>query len=193
VGMRPPRGVVRKTVKKGIEPKSQAAIVYTGKFHYDQAHRVAIRALTMVMETRLRETLREDLSGTYGVNVSAGYTKVPVERYTLSIGFGCNPERVEDLVKVIFREIGDLKDKGPAEKQVADIREGLLRDYETNSKQNSYLLAQIYLRYQVSEDMKDYYAVPDYYRNLTPAMIQEAAREYLDNENYVQVILLPEK
>ena len=31
-------------------------------------------------QTRLRETLREDLSGTYGVNVGANYTKSPVSR-----------------------------------------------------------------------------------------------------------------
>jgi len=193
VGIRPPRGVVQKTVKKGIEPKSQTAIVFTGDFQYDQAHRVAIRALTMVLETKLRETLREDLSGTYGVSVSAGYTKVPIKMYNLSIGFGCNPERAEELVKVIFREIGDLRDKGPTEKQVNDVKEGLLRDYETNAKQNSYLLTQIYIRYQVSEDMKDFYAVPEYYSKLTPAAIQEAARAYLNNENYVQVVLFPEK
>ena len=35
VGVRPPTGVIEKKVEKGIEPKSQAAIVFTGPFEYD--------------------------------------------------------------------------------------------------------------------------------------------------------------
>jgi zinc protease len=77
VGMAPPKGVVEKTVKKGIEPQSQTAIVFTGPFQYDQAHRIAIRSLVSTLDTKLRETLREDLSGTYGVSVSPTYGKFP--------------------------------------------------------------------------------------------------------------------
>jgi predicted Zn-dependent peptidase len=33
----------------------------------------------------------------------------------------------------------------------------------------------------------------EYYRKLTPALIQEAARTYLNTSNYVKVTLFPEK
>ena len=61
------QGVVEKTVKKGIEPQSQVALVFSGAFQWNRDQRVAIRAMATVLETRLRETLREELSGTYGV------------------------------------------------------------------------------------------------------------------------------
>src|SRR4029453_4228479 len=44
VGVRTATGVIEKKVEKGIEPKSQAAIVFSGPFEYDQMHRIAIRA-----------------------------------------------------------------------------------------------------------------------------------------------------
>ena len=81
VGIDPPKGVVERRVEKGIEPKSQASIVFTGPFQYDQAQRVAIRAMAMVLETRLREILREDLGGTYSVGASASYSKLPDPEY----------------------------------------------------------------------------------------------------------------
>ena len=56
VGARPPTGVIEKTVEKGIEPKSQTAIVFTGPFEYDQTQRVAIRAMAQMLQTRLLET-----------------------------------------------------------------------------------------------------------------------------------------
>src|SRR6185437_3858000 len=35
IGIRPPTGVVDKTVRKGIAPKSEVAIVFSGPFQYD--------------------------------------------------------------------------------------------------------------------------------------------------------------
>jgi len=192
VGMRPPTGVVEKVVRKGVEQKSQAAIVYTGPFQYDQVHRIAIRALGSVLDTRLRETLREDLSGTYGVSASPNYTKVPTERYTFQIAFGCDPKRTDDLVKSVFRVIDGLRADGPTEKEVNDTREAFLRDYETNTKQNTYVMNQIYLRYQTGEDVNEFFRLPEYYRKLDAAAIKEAAGTYLNPGNYVRVALFPE-
>jgi len=193
VGIRSPKGVVEKVVKKGIEPQSQAAIVFTGPFQYDREHKVAIRALGMVLDTKLREVMRQDLSGTYGVSVSPGYTEIPRQEYTFSIQFGCNPQRTDELVKVVFQEIENLKKNGPSEKQVSDVREALLRDFETNSKQNGYLLSQLYFRYQLHEDLGEFFGLGEYYKTLNAKMILDAALTYLNMENYVKVILLPEK
>ncbi len=60
VGMMPAKGVVEKTVKKGIEPQSRVALVFSGPFQWNRDQRVAIRAMSTILETRLRETLRED-------------------------------------------------------------------------------------------------------------------------------------
>ena len=193
MGINPVKGVVQKTVKKGIEPKSQAAIVFTGPFRYDRPQQTAIRALSLVLDTKLRETLREELSGTYGVSVMASYTKIPDEKYSFMINFGCNPARTDELIKAIFREIENLKTNGPSEKQVNDTREALLREYETSMKQNNYLLTQIYSGYQLHEDLKYLFDLPEYLKTMSAAMIHEAARTYLNTGNYVQVTLFPEK
>ena len=193
VGMRPPNGVIEKIVKKGIEPQSQVAIVFTGPFQYDQVHRIAIRSLVSTLDTKLRETLREDLSGTYGVSVSPTYGKFPVPRYALTIRFGCNPQRVDELANAIFKEIEALQLNGPSEKQVNEVLQGFLRDLETNFKDNSYLLAQIYGKYQNGEDIGEFFSLPEFYRKqVTAALIQEAAKTYLNKGNYVRVTLLPE-
>ena len=193
VGIDPPKGVVERRVEKGIEPKSRASIAFTGTFQYDQTQRVAIRAMSMVLETRLREILREDLGGTYSVGASATYSKLPDPEYRVSIDFGCSPDRTENLVKTVFKEIERLKAEGPTEKQVSDVREALLRDFETNIKQNGYLLTQIAGKYEYGEDPETLLLVPEFYKKLTTAAIQTAAKTYLDTNNYVQVTLFPAK
>ncbi len=193
VGITPPRGVVKKTVAKGIEPKSQAAIVFTGPFEYDPEHRLALRTLGMALQGRLRDSLREDMGGTYNVSVSASPSKIPEQRYSVNVNFGCDPGRTDELVAAVFREIDSLRANGPSEKQMADLREQLLREYETNIRQNGYLLAQIAYKYAYQEDVKGLFDLPDMYRKLTPAVVRDAARRYLTPDNYVQVTLLPEK
>jgi zinc protease len=192
VGIRPPQGIVEEVVRKGIEPKSRTAVVFTGPFEYLPEKRVTIRALGLVLETRLRESLREELGGTYGVGVSPSSSKIPTESYSLGINFGSDPARAAELLKSVFDEIESLKTKGPSEQQVNDVKETLLREFETSMKQNGYLLSQIASRYQLGEDLKHLYALPDYYGKLTPESIQAAARAWLDTENYVRLTLMPE-
>ena len=193
VGIAPPKGIVEKTVRKGIEPKSRAAIVFTGPIAFDSVHRVALDALAVVLETRLRETLRDALSGTYGVQVEASASKIPEARYSVTVDFGCDPERTEELVRTLFREIETLKATGPTEKEVSDAREALLRRHETALAQNSHLVAELAARYRVSEDIREFFDLPAEYWRLTAAAIHDAARRYLDTGNYVRVTLYPEK
>jgi zinc protease len=192
VGARLPTGVITKRVEKGIEPKSQTAILYTGPFDYTQQERVAIRAMSEILQTRLLETIREDLGGTYSISANAGYARIPVATYTLSIGFGCDPKRLDDLVARVYQEIERFKTDGPTEKQVGDEREALLRDFETGSKENRYLLGQLVTKYETGDDPAGIWAMPEYYKKVDAAMIQRAARVYLGGGNRVQVTLVPE-
>jgi zinc protease len=86
-----------------------------------------------------------------------------------------------------------VKSAGPTEKQVNDAREKLLRDLETNLKQNGYLLNQLAIRYQYSEDIDTLFSLADFYKKLTPASIQDSAKRYLNPANLVKVTLFPEK
>ncbi|HSO74181.1 MAG TPA: insulinase family protein, partial [Blastocatellia bacterium] len=193
VGARTATGVIEKKVEKGIEPKSLNAIVFSGPFEYDQTQRVAIRAMADVLQTKLLETIREELGGTYSISASASYQRIPNPEYSITIEFGCAPERAGDLIKRVFEEIEKLKANGPTEKEVNDEKGKLLRDFETNSKLNNYLVNQIALRYQSGEDPVGFWNIPEYYKKIDGTMIQQAAKKYLDLHNYLKVTLLPEK
>ena len=149
--------------------------------------------MSEVLQMRLQETIREELGGTYSVSANPSYQRIPNQEYSISIQFGSAPERADDLVKRVFQEIDKLKTTGPTEKQVTDEKEALLREFETNSKMNNYLLNQIALRYQSGEDPAGLWNIPEYYKKIDGAMIQQAAQTYLDTKNYIRVTLLPEK
>jgi zinc protease len=193
VGVRPPVGVIDKTVEKGIEPKSQTAIVFTGPFEYDPSHRTTLRAMTHILQMRLLDSIREELGGTYTISVNGNGQKIPRQEYQVSIQFGGDPQRVDVLLKRVFEEIEKLKTNGPTEEEIADEKEALLREFETSSKQNGFLLTQIAGKYQIGEDVAGIWDSPELYKKIDAASVQQAARTYLNTGNYVRVTLVPEK
>ena len=96
------------------------------------------RAAASVLSIRLREILREELGGTYGVNV--GFTNSPpLKGYgSMVIQFGSSPDNVDKLVAASLKEIERLKAEGPSADDVSKVKELERRDLETNAKQNSY-------------------------------------------------------
>ena len=192
IGVTLPTTIVEKKVEKGIEPKSRAAIVFSGPFVFDQNQRAAIRAMSDILQNRLMEVIREELGGTYGISASASYFKFPKPEYSISINFGSAPERTDDLIKRVFEEIEKFKTDGPTEKQLADEKEALIREFETSSKQNAYLLGQISARFYNGEDPAGIWMMTDYYKKLDAAAVREAAKLYLNTKSFVKVTLFPE-
>ena len=192
VGMEPPAGVVEREVRSGIEPRSRVSIVFSGAFENDESHRVVARAMAENLAGNLQRTLREDLGGTYGVTVRPAFTKRPTEAYRLTINFACDPARTESLVRAAFQVIDRFKRNGPSDGQIADARAALMRDFETNSQQNAYLLSRIIFKYEYDEDVADIFNMRPFYDQLSAPVLRDAARAYLNTDRYVKVTLRPE-
>jgi zinc protease len=189
-GIRPPEGVVERTVRKGIEPKSQTALVWSGSAPFSQRQRVVLNALASVLELRLREELREELGGTYSVGVSASISRIPREDYRVTVNFGSDPERADSLVRVVFAEVDSLKAHGPRPADLAKVKETLIRSRETNLRENGWWLGQ--LLQSVRDSIPAAAPLEPLLAQLTVASLQDAARNFLDRGRYVRVTLLPE-
>jgi zinc protease len=193
VGIRPPTSVVEKEVTKGNTPKSEVGVVFTGPFQNNERNRIIVRAMANTLGGNLQRVLREDLGGTYGVSVVPEFTKRPHEEYQVTITFACDPARTQDLVKALFRVVDDLKTNGPGVGQVGDVQSALRRDLETDSRENGYVLNQLAYAYQYDEPIPDAASLRSIYDQLSPSLLRDAARTYLDTSRYVKVLLFPEK
>lgn len=191
VGIEPPRGVVERYVYRGLEEKSQTQLVFTGGFDWSYQSFFTIHALADILRTRLREVLREDLGGTYGVGVSVSASHYPKGEYSLAISFGCEPDRAEELAEVVFAEIDTLQREGPGETYIQKAKEMRRRRHETRLRENGYWLGLL--------DMAEFHRLDprlalnymDYVEALDAASVQQAAQRYFKRGNYVRVVLLP--
>jgi zinc protease len=167
-------------------------VVFTGSFQNDQANRTIVRAMAETLEGSLQRTLREDLGGTYGVSARPQFSESPSNEYRVTISFACDPARMDALIASMFRVIEQFRETGPSRAQTLDVRSALMRDLETNSRDNAYLLNQLTYKYQYGEDPAEVFNVEKFYDLITPAAIQNAAQMYLDTKRYVKVTLVPE-
>lgn len=137
--------------------------------------------------------MREEMGGTYGVRMWRNVKLYPREEYELSITFGCAPERVDEMTQTLFQQIDSLKTVGPSDIYITKVRETQRRQYEVNLKKNRFWLNELRRKHFNREDLLDIVRYRDYVGTLSAGMIREAAKEYLNTENYVQVVLYPEK
>jgi zinc protease len=192
VGIEYPQGVINKTVHKGVEPKSRVHIAFNGSFQWAWENVVLLKALSEVLDIRMREKLREDKGGTYNVGIWDLPSHYPKEEYEFHIGFGTAPEQAEALRDLVFEDLRQLKRDGPAEGALSKVKEILRRERETNLKENEFWL-NVLRSYDIHrQDFRKILEYDQLVRGITTEDLKQAARRYLSEERYVQVILYPQ-
>ncbi len=191
-GMRYADEHIQTRVKKGLEPKSRVQMVFTGPFDWSRENRYLINAMVDVLRIKLREVLREDLGGTYGVGIGASVSERPVQDYRINISFGCNPDRVEELTQVVKQQIDSLKTAGTTEEYLSKVKEIHRRSRQTSLQENGFWLNHLEFYYDHGEDPRTIYKYDDLVRNLTTEDIRKAAQRYFNEDHSVIAVLYPE-
>jgi zinc protease len=191
-GIRTPKGVIEKTVRRGVEPQSQTALTFSAPYTYSAENAYLLTAMREVMTNRLTDKIREALGGTYGVNVSASGNRDEAKTAVIAVNFGSAPDRADELTKAIFDDIRELQEKGPTPADIEKVQEAQRRARELALRQNNFWAGTLSSSYQYGDDPRDVLKYDQLVAGLTPAKIRDAARAYLKTDNYVRVTLLPE-
>lgn len=192
-GIRYPTGVINKVIHKGKENKAQVRIYFTGNdITYNETDDRQLGQLCNAMGIRLREILREDAGGVYGVSINGGINREPAVNYSIGIQFGCAPENVDKLVALVLEEIKQTRANGVTQNNIEKIIAEQTRSLENEEKENSYW------RYRLEQQ---------FFRNANPLDILDArkkiqaftveqskliANRYFNDNNRVKLVLLPE-
>jgi len=192
-GARPLEGVHEDTVRVGSDPKAAFQLRFHGPMAYSFEERNLVRALTAILSVRLREELREDLGGVYGVGVKPSTRSIPYEYGAITIRFGCDPERLDELEERARAVVAEFLE-GPVDASyVAQQQEKLRRQHEQDLTKNSAWLKWILMGIENGIDMAEGLEIPAWIDSLSPEVIHEAALRYLAPANELQFVMLPEQ
>jgi zinc protease len=187
-----PKSVVRETVTKGQEPRSQTVITFFADTGLEEMETHRLQAATEVLEKRLRDILREQLGGTYSVGVNYSNTSPEPGYGVTSVQFGSSPENVQTLTTAVMTEIARLRKEGPSAEDVRDVKEAEKNDLQTALRQNGYWLSSLQAMHLLGRDPKRILQRAERAESLTQENVHAALLKYFPAERHTEVTLMPE-
>jgi zinc protease len=188
-----PAGEISKTVYKGKEAKASVLLVYSGKYDYDQHNNILFDALRETLNIRLLETLREEESGVYSPRVELTTAKYPKPTFTLTVQFGCSPANVDKLITTAKAEVAALGNSGPRPENINKWQVEWIRQRELDVNENSWWLNYLVDKLQSGGKPEENTNDQVFVNAASLAELKDMARKYMQNGNFIKLVLLPEQ
>ena len=190
VGVDPPMELEDHVVRSGIEPRSNTVLVFAGDMEWSRQEALALTVAGEMLGIRLRERVREELGGTYSIRVNATGSSLPDPEYRVSIIFGSDPSRVEELLEEVLEEVDWLR-AGGEQKYLDTVKELLRTSRQEQLRDNGFWLRQIRAAVQRGESFTEIVSFDERLEALTLEQVAAAAQRYFTGDRYVRVVLLP--
>ncbi|MGN6110488.1 MAG: M16 family metallopeptidase [Kofleriaceae bacterium] len=185
-------GVVKKSWSFGQEPKARVLMTFHGDEAWSRDKDRDMFILGQVLSMRLREILREDLSGVYGVGASGFISRTPHQERQFTIQFGCAPDAVDKLIQASLDEVAAIAKNGVDAGYLEKIKQSFLRERETSLRTNSFWSSWLENAARYGDDPTLVLDPSQMIARMTPEHVKVAAKRYLDRKQFYQAILLPD-
>ena len=192
IKVKPPKGVKKVRVEKGQDPKSFVMLAFHGNTKWSPEIEDDLDMLSEAMSIRLREILREDMSGVYGVFSNGNIDRRPKTEYEYFVGFGCSPENADKLTKAVFELVQKVKKEGIDQDVVDKVKEQRRRGLETDQKENRFWSRQLTEHYRYGTDPRKILELEKMIDRVSSDNIKKAANKYLNEKQYIDALLMPE-
>jgi zinc protease len=193
MGINFPEGTGKKTIHRGIEQKSMVQLCYTGTSSWSESERLLLQALNSLMQIKLRESLREDESGTYGVGCNGIINRVPNNYYIVNVQFQCDPQNAEKLVAAANDVISTVQQNGCSDEDLTKVIEGMRRSRETSLKENNYWASVLGTTLLYGNQPLSDAEFEKIISGINSATLQAASKLYYNPAQKQEFVLLPEE
>ena len=193
VNVQKPIGNIVSNTEMGATPKTFVGIQIHGDIKYTEEEIIKYNIMSKVLSISLRESLREDKGGVYGVSVQNASSKYPKEKYAINIMFNADPPKTKELIDAVKEEISLLIKNGTTEEKLNKVKETLRKEHETDIKENAYWLGEMIYATKYKSSLDE---INNYISNVDKVTLEDiklAASKYLSTDNFIQVTLEPKK
>jgi zinc protease len=186
-------GVINKSIEKGKAPKTQIDLTFHGEFDYSPKNEYLFNSMLAALRIKLREAMREDKGGVYGVRVSGNASKIPRQEYSITISFNAEPDRTDELVTTAIDVVKKYQSQTFDEEVIQKVAETQTQETVKNMQENWYWMRQLQNAYQEGLDPTNISEekLKERQKDLTPETLFQAAQQYFDWENYFKIIMSP--
>lgn len=188
-----PKQAITKNFYSGKENKAHVNLILNGAADYNEKTIYTAQALVEILNYRLTNKIREEKSAVYSIYADISFSHYPNPEYTLTIDFGCNPNKVQSIVAQVKTILQDLQTNVPTDEEILKVKSADTRQYEVNLKENSYWQSKIGRAYFHQFPLTTITQMPSWIKNLSKEEIKAAANQYINFPSLKQFVLYPEK
>ena len=172
-------------------PKSSVAQVYSAYVPYSVKDEVLLNAAKYILDMIYTETVREQEGGTYGVGIGTATSKDPVQRRLLQVMFDTNPESATKLAALTRSGLEKLANEGPTAEQLSKAIENMKKNIPEQRINNSYWLSVLKKFHEDGIRYDEEYEAA--VNNITAEGIKSVLKPLIEQGNFIEVIMSPEK
>ena len=176
--------------KKMATPLANVSIFYVADLEFSPKNDLALDFLKRTLSIAYTDSVREEKGGTYGVSVDFDLDKDDKPNTMVRISYNADPTRYEELNPIVYQQLKNIADNGPAATSMEKVREYLLKQYQQVAITNDYW---DYVAWHQLDDDADFdTGYCDMVRQMTAADVQQVARQLLKNGSRIEVTMLSE-
>ncbi|TCD01245.1 M16 family metallopeptidase [Pedobacter psychroterrae] len=192
-GVRPPNGKISKTVYKGLEDKASVELYIHGDYDFTPDNNMQLAAVKSTLEIKILERLREKESGVYSPKVGLRLTKYPNSHYYFTISFKCSTANVDKLINASLEEVNKIKVNGATADDLRKHKSEQQRQVELGLRDNNFWLNYITSRLKDGGDISQILIYKERLNAVTTESTRAAAQKFLNEDNSIRLVLLPQK
>lgn len=175
-------------IRKQDQPKASIFVYYNNDVKYNVKNDLYMTVLSDVMTLVYTEKVREDEGGTYGVYVNGSISAIPKENGEFMIVFDTEPAKKDKLMEIVYRELDNVINNGPAEADLAKVKENLLKKHNELLKENKYWSSVIQTQLLRGLDFHT-----DHVKEInaiTGSNIKDFAKKFFEANNKAEVMMI---
>ena len=161
---------------------SNISIKYKAGVKYDFQTDLELGVLRSILSTRLREYIREEKSGVYGIRVKKSLSRLLKDESTLSISFSCDPKRADELTDYVYKQIAKLKREGVSETELKTYSKKFAVSFDSRKDTPTYWMGILGSYYNYGISLGDQLAVKDAVSKIKKEDIKELAKLVFSND-----------
>lgn len=170
-------------------PKSSVFQLYSGKSEYNLKNLLTASLLSQILDLVYTETIREAEGGSYGVYAGVSLSDFPKGQITLQVFFDTDPEKWENMVRIVDEEIQRIATEGPKSEHLTKSRDNMLKRHNERLQENSYWLNVIDSYY--FRGMDAYTNYKETLESITADDIKKFMSDFISQGNCVEVVMGP--
>ena len=191
-GIVPFQGKKEVRIRRGSSESAYVSHVTTGKMKINYDNRAEMSVMLLVLNEKLRENIREQMSGVYMIQAMPKLERLPYQHYTLSILMTCDPERVDELSAAIFATVDSVRTGQFEERYVTSGKAVMQKSHEEFISQNRYWLSNVVNDTLNKDKLASFMENPSRYAKIDKKAVTKAAKKYLRfDEDSLTVIMTP--